>query len=174
MLNLVLGVGGLFPPSNLQNFSLWPHQLEVKNLGHRNLADFKRTKIQNCTAISQSEVLAKCLREIGEKCSEILAKAFAAFRPSICRENGRHAFHEKSSTFSAVHQIKFFLFSLLQLWGPWGPKVQNCTRPEFRRKRDLYEPVLTTMAQVPPFLERAGSKTSVPRDPQLVVIPNLG
>ena len=66
-------------------------------------------------AIPQSEVLAKFLQEIGEKCGEILAKMFADFRPSISRENGRKSFHEKSSTFSTVHQIKFF--SLLQLWG---------------------------------------------------------
>ena len=70
-------------------------------------------------AIPQSEVLVKFFEEIGEKCSEILAKFFADFRPSISRENGRKKFHEKSSTFSTVHQIKFF--SLLQLWGPRGP-----------------------------------------------------
>ena len=59
-------------------------------------------------AIPQSEVLAKFFEEIGEKCGEILAKVFADFRPSISRENGRKKFHEKSSTFSTVHQIKFF------------------------------------------------------------------
>ena len=59
-------------------------------------------------AISQSEVLAKFFEEIGEKCGEILAKFFADFRPSISRETGRKEFHEKSSTFSTVHQIKFF------------------------------------------------------------------
>ena len=37
-----------------------------------------------------------------------MAKHFADFRPSIYRENGRKKFHEKSSTFSTVHQIKFF------------------------------------------------------------------
>ena len=55
-------------------------------------------------AIPQSEVLAKFFEEIGE----ILAKFFADFRPSISRENGRKKFHEKSSTFSTVHKIKFF------------------------------------------------------------------
>ena len=55
-------------------------------------------------ATPQSEVLVKFFEEIGEKCGEILAK----FLPSICRENGRKKFHEKSSTFSMVHQIKFF------------------------------------------------------------------
>ena len=59
-------------------------------------------------AIPQSEVLAKFFEEIVEKCGEILAKFFADFRPSISRENGRKKFHEKSSTFSTVHQIKFF------------------------------------------------------------------
>ena len=59
-------------------------------------------------AIPQSEVLAKFFEEIGEKCGEILAKFFADFRPSISRENGRKKFHEKSSTFSTVHQVKFF------------------------------------------------------------------
>ena len=59
-------------------------------------------------AIPQSEVLAKFFEEIGEKFGEILAKFFADFRPSISRENGRKKFHEKSSTFSTVHQIKFF------------------------------------------------------------------
>ena len=59
-------------------------------------------------AIPQSEVLAKFFEEIGEKCGEILVKFFAEFRPSISRENGRKTFHEKSSTFSTVHQIKFF------------------------------------------------------------------
>ena len=50
-------------------------------------------------AILQSEVLAKCFEEIGEKCGKILAKFFADFRPSISRENGRKKIHEKSSTF---------------------------------------------------------------------------
>ena len=59
-------------------------------------------------AIPQSEVLAKFFEEIGEKCGEILAKFFADFRPSISRENGRTKFHEKSWTFSTVHQLKFF------------------------------------------------------------------
>ena len=59
-------------------------------------------------AVPQSEVLAKFFEEIGEKCGEILAKFFADFRPSISRENGRKKIHEKSSTFSTVHQIKFF------------------------------------------------------------------
>ena len=59
-------------------------------------------------AIPQSEVLAKLFKEIGEKRGEILAKFFADFRPSISRENGCEKFHEKSSTFSTVHQIKFF------------------------------------------------------------------
>ena len=65
----------------------------------------------SCTlvpATPQSEVLAKFFEEIGEKCGEILAKFFADFRPSISRENGRKNIHEKSSTFSTVHQIKFF------------------------------------------------------------------
>ena len=55
-------------------------------------------------AIPQSEVLAKFFEEIGE----ILAKFFADFRPSISRENGCKKFHEKSATFSTVHQLKFF------------------------------------------------------------------
>ena len=59
-------------------------------------------------AIPQSEVLAIFLQEIGEKCGEISAKFFADFRPSISRENGRKKSHEKSSTFSMVHEIKFF------------------------------------------------------------------
>ena len=59
-------------------------------------------------AIPQSEVLAKFFEELGEKCGEILAKFFADFHPSISRENGRKKFHEKSSTFSTVQQIKFF------------------------------------------------------------------
>ena len=59
-------------------------------------------------AIPQSEVLAKFFEEIGETCGDILAKFFADSRPSISRENGRKTFHEKSSTFSTVHQIKFF------------------------------------------------------------------
>ena len=59
-------------------------------------------------ATPQSEVLAKFFEEIGEKCGELLAKFFADFRPSISRENGRKKIHEKSSTFSTVHQIKFF------------------------------------------------------------------
>ena len=65
-------------------------------------------KVSFVPAIPQSEVLAKFFEEIGEKCGEILAKFFADFRPSISRENGRKKFHEKSSTFSTVHQIKFF------------------------------------------------------------------
>ena len=78
-------------------------------------------------ATPQSEVLAKFFEEIGEKCGEILAKFFADFRPSISRENGRKKFHEKSSTFSTVHQIKFF--SLLRLWGPRGPTLgKNCRK----------------------------------------------
>ena len=59
-------------------------------------------------AIPQSEVLANFLQEIGEKCGEISAKFFADFRPSISRENGRKKSYEKSSTFSTVHEIKFF------------------------------------------------------------------
>ena len=59
-------------------------------------------------ATPQSEVLAKFFEEIGEKCGEILAKIFADFCPSISRENGRKKFHEKSLTFSTVHQIKCF------------------------------------------------------------------
>ena len=56
----------------------------------------------------QSEVLVKFVQETGEKCSEHLAKTFADFRPSISRESVRKTFHEKSSTFSTLHQIKFF------------------------------------------------------------------
>ena len=59
-------------------------------------------------AIPQSEVLANILQEIGEECGEILAKFFAAIRPSISSASGRTKFHEKSSTFSTVHQIEFF------------------------------------------------------------------
>ena len=66
------------------------------------------TRLEKVPAIPQSEILAKFFEEIGEKCGEILAKFFADFRPSISRENGRKKFHEKSSTFSTVHQIKFF------------------------------------------------------------------
>ena len=82
-------------------------------------------------AIPQSEVLAKFFEEIGEKCGEILAKFFADFRPSISRENGRKKFHEKSLTFSTVHQIKFF--SLLHLWGPRGPMNWTSLRPGLER-----------------------------------------
>ena len=83
----------------------------------------KKNERQLVPAIPQSEVLAKFFKEIGEKCGEILANFFADFRPSMSRENGRKKCHEKSSTFSTVHQIKFF--SLLQLWGPRGPKANS-------------------------------------------------
>ena len=81
-------------------------------------------------AIPQSEVLAKFLQEIGEKCGENLAKFFADFRPSISRENGRKKFHEKSSTFSTVHQIKFF-FTAATL-GALGPNGIFLTHTELK------------------------------------------
>ena len=59
-------------------------------------------------AIPQSEVLARLLQEVAEKCCKILAKWFADFRPSIFRGNRRNKNHKKSSTFSTAHQIKFF------------------------------------------------------------------
>ena len=58
-------------------------------------------------AFPQSEVLEKCLQEIGEKCSDSLAKLFADFRPSISREDGRKTIHAKSPTFSTLHQLFF-------------------------------------------------------------------
>ena len=103
-------------------------------------------------AIPQSEVLAKFLQEIGEKCGEILAKFFADVRPSISRENGRKRFHEKSSTFSTVHEIKFFHccnsggfgaqqlyarklwpdFSFSKIIGPPPPNPRNLVNLAFR------------------------------------------
>ena len=50
-------------------------------------------------------------------------------RFSISRENCRKKIHEKSSTFSTVHQNKFF--SLLQLWGPRGPSNPVIITPNF-------------------------------------------
>ena len=66
----------------------------------------------------QSEVLVKFVQETGEKCSENLAKNFADFCPSISMESVRKKFHEKSSTFSTLHQIKFFHCCNSGRWGP--------------------------------------------------------
>ena len=52
--------------------------------------------------------------DVGEKCGENLAKKFADFRPSISR---RKKFHEKSSTDSTSHEIKFFHRETLGAWG---------------------------------------------------------
>ena len=66
----------------------------------------------------QSEVLVKFVQETGEKCSENFAKNFADFRPSISRENVRKKFHEKSSTFSTLHQKNSFTAAALGGGGP--------------------------------------------------------
>ena len=68
--------------------------------------------------LPQSEVLVKFVQKTGEKCSENLAKNFADFRPSISRESVRKKSHEKSSTFSPLHQIKFFHCCNSGRWGP--------------------------------------------------------
>ena len=78
--------------------------------------------------VPQSEVLAKFLQATGEKCGENLAKTFAKFRPSIYRENGRKKFHEKSSTFSTVHKIKFFHCCNS---GRWGAQIFDCRNNAF-------------------------------------------
>ena len=62
-----------------------------------------------------------------------LGDFFADFRPLISRENGHEKFHEKSSAFSTVHQIKFF--SLLQLWGLGGPREVPEKGPSYYTKR---------------------------------------
>ena len=53
---------------------------------------------------SSCEIFRRDRRKMRRNFGEI----FADFRPSISRENGRKQFHKKSSTFSTVHQIKFF------------------------------------------------------------------
>ena len=47
-------------------------------------------------------------KRLAKNAAKFWRNFFADFRPSISRENGCKKFHEKSSTFSTVHQIKFF------------------------------------------------------------------
>ena len=65
-------------------------------------------------AIPQSEVLAKCLQEIGEKCSEILANFFAdsSFNQKKSRKNPRHA----------PKNVFFFTAATLGAGGPSFPQ----------------------------------------------------
>ena len=58
----------------------------------------------------ESEILAKCFADMGEKCGKNLAKHFADFRPSISRRSGRKKIRV------AVKQI-FFTARLWELGG---------------------------------------------------------
>ena len=74
-------------------------------------------------AIPQSEVLAKCLHEISEKCGEILAELFADLLPSICREHGRKKIHKKIlNIFPTAPNV---ILSLLQLLGLGAPTIRD-------------------------------------------------
>ena len=81
-------------------------------------------------AIPQSEVLAKILQEIGEKCGEILANFFADIRPLISRENGCKKDSRRILDISTVRQIKFFFLFTAATLGAGGP---NC--PEYPIKK---------------------------------------
>ena len=77
-------------------------------------------------AIPQSEVLAKCLQEIGENCSDILANCFTDFRPSISRENGRRKNIPKNKKIldifhSAPNKVLHCCNS-----GGWGAQLSVC------------------------------------------------
>ena len=73
--------------------------------------------------LPKSELQANFFADTGEKRSEILAKIFADFRPSISRESGRKKFHEISSSFSTRDETKIFHREIL---GVGGPKVLSC------------------------------------------------
>ena len=77
---------------------------------------------------SESEILAKCFADVGEKRGEHLAKLFADFRPSISRQSGRKKFHEKSSTKfpSRETTLKFFHCETLGAWGPKNSQNWIC------------------------------------------------
>ena len=69
---------------------------------------------------SSCESFARDQRKLRRKFGKGL---FADVRPSISRENGRpRKITKESSTFSTVHQKRFF-FPLLQLWGLGGPNT---------------------------------------------------
>ena len=78
--------------------------------------------------IPQSEILVKFVQETGEKCGKNLAKSFCRFS-SISRQNGHKKFHEKSSTFSTVPQIKLFHCCNSGRWGPQGKGNTFSTPP---------------------------------------------
>ena len=65
----------------------------------------------------ESEILAKFVADMGEKCGEKMVKSFTDFRPAISRKRGRKKFHEKLATNSAGHEIKFFHRETLGAWG---------------------------------------------------------
>ena len=90
-------------------------------------------------AIPQIEVLAKFVQEIGEKCGEILAIfvcRFSSFKfqgkcPQEISQNILDIFH------SAPNRVFFFFlfFSLLQLWGLGGPRLQADLWPELSKTK---------------------------------------
>ena len=56
---------------------------------------------------------------------------FADIRPSISRERAAERIHEKSSTSSTVHQIKFFIAATLGAGGPNGKgESEECQKPQ--------------------------------------------
>ena len=65
----------------------------------------------------ESEILVKIFADIGETCGKHLAKKIADFDPSISRKIGSEKFHQKSSTNSTGHEIKFFHNETLGAWG---------------------------------------------------------
>ena len=62
----------------------------------------------------ESEILAKCFADMGEKCGENLVKNFTDFRPSIPRAQ---EIHEKLSTHSASRETRLFHRETLGAWG---------------------------------------------------------
>ena len=80
--------------------------------------------------VLQSKIQLKFLtwqfQETGEKCSEVLAKFYGDFRPSISRENGRKKFHKYSPHIrTSLHKAwtkNLFIAILWELWC-WDP---NC------------------------------------------------
>ena len=78
------------------------------------------------------------------------------FKPDFLGKKGKKICHQKSAGFfTRVRGCKNPKFHHLDLLGP--PSLKNFLfsrekRPEFRRNKDLYKPLLTAMAQVLPVL----------------------
>ena len=68
----------------------------------------------------ESDVLAKCFADTGEKCGENLAKNFADSHPGFLQYPGKLAarnFTKKFSANSTGHDMKFFHRETPEAWG---------------------------------------------------------